>query len=216
MANAESSFSGPIIGIFWIMIAGSVVVAGIVFGLGIYFVYKYRETNDVERNRVKNEGNFEKLWIGFAIILIVIVVVISTPTLYAIYEPSNTNNAVVIDVTGHQWYWSAVIPSQNISNYCGSYFPNQTSCTLALNSTGQVPPTESITQKVGQLYEFNITSSDVNHAVFVYDLAIKVDAIPGQFNTRFFTITQTGTYVVTCAEYCGTAHYDMQFLINAV
>ena len=61
----------------------------------------------------------------------------------------------------------------------------------------------------------NITSGDVAHSFFVYDLAIKVDAIPGQMNVRYFKITDPGTYIVTCAEYCGVNHYTMQFALDA-
>lgn len=221
IANAESSFSGPVLALFWVTVAGSIVVGGFVFVLGLYFVYKYRESNNVTRNRVKNEGKYEKIWISVAIILVVILVIISTPTLYAIYEPSNTSGATVIDIQAHRFGWNVQIPTENITSWCGNFNPRISNTSCSLQTTGNdpnhltVPSQDHITLQVGKYYELNLTSYDVNHAFFAYDLAIKVDAIPGQFNTRFFTITQPGKYVVTCAEYCGTNHYQMQFDIIA-
>ena len=199
-ANAESNYSGPILDLFWITVAGSVVVGGLVFGLTIYFLVKYNEKSDTKRKRVVNEGKYEKIWVSFAIILVFILVVISTPVLYSIAYPaqSTTQGAVVIDVQAQRWSWNVAIPSENITK------------------KGMTDPTtDTIPLKVGQEYELNITSIDVAHSFFVYDLAIKVDAIPGQMNTRFFKITDPGTYIVTCAEYCGVNHYTMQFALVA-
>ena len=221
LGAAESNMSGPIIDLFWITVAGSVVVGGFVFVLMIYFIYKYRENTTTRRNRVKNEAKYEKIWLAFAIGLVVILVAISTPVLYSIEYPANTNNAILIDVQASRFSWTVTIPSENITNYCGNNFSN-TSCMLQTGAPGNnpnaltIPPTGNITLKVGQQYELNISSTDVNHSFFAYDLAIKVDAIPGQFNYRYFSIINPGTYVVTCAEFCGINHYEMQFYIIAV
>ena len=199
VANAESNYSGPVLALFWITTAGSVVVGGFVFILGGYYLYKYRESNtSVKRDKVVNESKYEKLWLSFAILLVVVLVVISTPVLYSIEAPTQTAGATVIDVEAHQWYWNVDIPAYNVS---------QTS----LRTTS-----EQVTLYTNTLYELNITSKDVAHSFFVYDLAIKVDAIPGQANTRFFKINDPGNYVVTCAEYCGVLHYSMQFTLHVV
>lgn len=215
MANAVSNMTGPIDQLFWITVAGSIAVGGFVFCLMIYFLYKYKENSKSVRNHVKNELRFEKLWLGFAIVLIVILVVVSTPVLYSIEYPANTSGATVINVEAHQWYWNVTIPSENLTTYCNGNTVNRNSCNLFIASNGSIPSTDSINLKVGKEYELNITSGDVDHSFFVYDLSIKVDAIPGQANTRFFSISNAGTYVVTCAEFCGVNHYQMQFDIIA-
>ena len=198
IANAESNYSGPVLELFWITVAGSVIVGGLVFVLGAYFLYKYRENNNVKRDSKVNEAKFEKIWLGFAIVLIFILVVISTPVLYSIEYPAQTANPVMVNVQAQRWSWSVEVPQYNI-----------TANSLASDK-------QSITLYTNTLYELNITSRDVAHSFFVYDLAIKVDAIPGQANTRFVKITQTGDYIVTCAEYCGLNHYAMQFTIKVV
>lgn len=223
LGNAESNMSGPIIDLFWITVAGSVVVGGFVFILMIYFIYKYRENTKSVRNRVKDETKFEKAWLGFAILLVVILVVISTPVLYSIEYPATTQGAITIDVQAQRFSWTIAIPSQNITTYCGNVLnaTTQKSCNMQTTNPAnpnllKIGPTDHITLKTHQQYLLNISSVDVDHSFFAYDLAIKVDAIPGQFNMRYFSILNAGTYVVTCAEFCGVNHYQMQFDIIAV
>ena len=204
LAGAESNYSGEVITLFWITTLGSVFVGALVFGLLIYFLYKYRETTSTPRNRVTNEGKYEKIWISFAVLLVVILVVLSTPILLSIDNP-NYSNAIEVDVRAHQWYWDYRFPDQNI-NYTSLY----------TNTDGSIPASSNITLKVGQWYKLNLTSTDVAHSFFSFDLGFKIDAIPGQVNIKYFKVTDPGTYIVTCAEYCGINHYQMQFKILAI
>ena len=212
-ANAlASNFTGPVGELFWITVAGSIVVGGFVFILMIYFIYKYRESTSTPRNHVASEAKYEKIWLVVAIVLIVILVVISTPVLYQFDAPSQTQGAVVINVTAHRFGWNVTIPAQIVNSF------NQSRVTGDFETTvgASVPLSHNITLQTGRLYELNITSVDVDHSFFAPNLDIKLDAIPGQYNNMFFSIVDAGTYLVTCAEYCGTFHYSMQFYIIAV
>jgi heme/copper-type cytochrome/quinol oxidase subunit 2 len=165
-----------------------------------YFVYKYRENKEFTRKKVANESKFEMLWISFAILLSIILIVASTPILLNIQEPSDTAGAVEIKVKAQRFSWSVEIPENNVSLKTLASIDGQT-----LNLT------------VNQLYMLNLTASenDVIHSFFSYDLSFKIDAVPGHFNIRYFKITDPGTYIVTCAEFCGVNHYTMQFKIVA-
>jgi cytochrome c oxidase subunit 2 len=46
-------------------------------------------------------------------------------------------------------------------------------------------------------------------------LAGKIDAIPGHENTIRIQADRPGTYRGVCAEFCGSAHTDMRFTIEA-
>ena len=54
-----------------------------------------------------------------------------------------------------------------------------------------------------------ITSRDVLHAFYVPAFRVKMDAVPGRYSQTWFEATQTGTFPIFCAEYCGTAHSMM-------
>jgi cytochrome c oxidase subunit 2 len=55
----------------------------------------------------------------------------------------------------------------------------------------------------------SVTSTDWLHAVHVPALGLKQDAMPGQHNLIQTRVTETGTYQLYCAEYCGSGHSQM-------
>jgi cytochrome c oxidase subunit 2 len=60
---------------------------------------------------------------------------------------------------------------------------------------------------------FDVTSTDVNHGVGIYDpggrLIGSVQAMPGYHNQLDLVLDQRGTYVIACLEYCGIGHHRM-------
>ena len=63
---------------------------------------------------------------------------------------------------------------------------------------------------VGKPVRFVMTSEDVLHDFFVPDMRVKHDIVPGRYTEVWFTPTLLGLHTVTCAEYCGKGHSDMQ------
>jgi cytochrome c oxidase subunit II len=62
---------------------------------------------------------------------------------------------------------------------------------------------------VGRPVQFNVTSLDVIHSFWAYQLGVKADANPGVNNVAFTTATHTGQFTVRCAELCGLWHGAM-------
>lgn len=60
---------------------------------------------------------------------------------------------------------------------------------------------------------FDVTSVDVNHGFGVYDpdghLLGSVQAMPGYHNQLELDLSQPGTYLISCLEFCGVDHTDM-------
>jgi len=54
-----------------------------------------------------------------------------------------------------------------------------------------------------------IDSVDVLHSLFIPAFRVKMDAVPGRYTDLWFHATETGTFTIECAEYCGTSHSDM-------
>jgi cytochrome c oxidase subunit 2 len=61
----------------------------------------------------------------------------------------------------------------------------------------------------GQPVQFNVTSLDVIHDFWAYQLGVKADANPGINNVAYVTALHTGPFVVRCAELCGIWHGAM-------
>ena len=62
---------------------------------------------------------------------------------------------------------------------------------------------------VGEPVQFNVTSIDVIHSFWAYQLGVKADANPGVNNVAFTTATHLGQVTVRCAELCGLWHGAM-------
>jgi cytochrome c oxidase subunit 2 len=54
-----------------------------------------------------------------------------------------------------------------------------------------------------------MTSEDVLHSFYIPNFRVKQDVVPGRYTTLWFQATQTGTFHLFCAEYCGTKHSGM-------
>jgi cytochrome c oxidase subunit 2 len=56
------------------------------------------------------------------------------------------------------------------------------------------------------LVEFHVTSLDVIHSFWAYQLAVKADANPGVDNVAYVTTKQPLMFNIRCAELCGVWH----------
>jgi cytochrome c oxidase subunit 2 len=99
--------------------------------------------------------------------------------------PPESANATEIDVRAFQWGWNFTYAEEGVSS--GN--------TLAL------PANETV--------YLHIHSDEVLHAVHVPALGLKQDAFPGHYNTILTNATETGTYQLYCAEFCGAGHSAM-------
>lgn len=68
----------------------------------------------------------------------------------------------------------------------------------------------------GKLVRLRMQSTDVIHSYWVSDLTGKTDTVPGYDNYTWFKVGQPGKWRGECAELCGTGHYTMQILVQAM
>jgi cytochrome c oxidase subunit 2 len=93
-----------------------------------------------------------------------------------------SGKALQVQVIGQQWAWTFRYPG-----YGG------------FETTHLVLP-------VGSLVEFHVTSLDVIHSFWAYELGVKADAVPGADNVAFVTPRTLETFSIRCAEVCGLWH----------
>ena len=70
----------------------------------------------------------------------------------------------------------------------------------------------------GQTIEMHVTSLDVIHSFWAYQLGVKADANPGVDNVAYVTPTRAGPFDVRCAELCGIWHgymFDQGEVVSA-
>jgi cytochrome c oxidase subunit 2 len=62
---------------------------------------------------------------------------------------------------------------------------------------------------VGINIKLVMASEDVIHDFFVPAFRVKMDVVPGHYNTMWFRPTKSGHYQFFCSQYCGTNHAVM-------
>lgn len=60
-----------------------------------------------------------------------------------------------------------------------------------------------------------MSSGDVIHSIWIPELHGKIDMIPGRSNSLVIIADQPGEYRGQCAEFCGTQHAKMHFIVVA-
>ena len=103
----------------------------------------------------------------------------------ALAKPADAASALQVQVIGQQWLWTFRYPS-----YGGV-------------------ETNVLALPVGREVELHVTSLDVAHSFWAYELAVKADAIPGSDNVAYIKALRTGSFQVRCAELCGLWHGHM-------
>jgi cytochrome c oxidase subunit II len=104
-------------------------------------------------------------------------------------------DAVNIQVTGHQWWWSV------------KYISGPVSETFETANEIHVP--------VGRPVVVQLNAEDVIHSVWIPSLTGKRDLIPGRTATIAFRADRPGIYRGQCAEFCGFQHAFMAFEVHA-
>ena len=66
--------------------------------------------------------------------------------------------------------------------------------------------TAELVLPVNREIEFHVTSLDVIHSFWAYELGVKADANPGVDNVAYVKAKTTGDFQIRCAELCGLWH----------
>lgn len=86
---------------------------------------------------------------------------------------------------------------------------NKTYQVFAVAQMWQFQPTE-IYIPVGSEVDFYLTSKDVVHGFNIADKNVNMMAIYGNINKTTVKFEKPGIYYITCHEYCGIGHQNMQ------
>lgn len=63
---------------------------------------------------------------------------------------------------------------------------------------------------VGSTVDFYLTSKDVVHGFHIYEKNVNLMAVYGGINKTTVVFDKPGVYKITCHEYCGIGHHNMQ------
>ncbi len=188
--NPSSDPSHLINRIWWIMFWMSVAIEGLVGGIVIISLIRFRrKAGDPDPKQISGNTRIEIAWTIAPAMILVVLLVLTLTTMINVSEPSGTKMAVT--VTGHQWWWEFDYQGMNILTGNELHIP------------------------VGEPVHLDLRSADVIHSFWVPSLQGKRDAIPGHNNTLWLSADKAGTYRGECTEFCGPEHANMNFIVVA-
>lgn len=176
----------------------AVPIAVLVEAVLLYAIWRFANNDDP--TPTPENRKLELAWtLATALVLVFVGVasyqVLAQPDVTAAAAgPDAPEDALQVEMTAHQWYWSVEYPEQNAS----------------------MGPADPIVLPADTTIRIGITSADVIHSFHAPRLGLKQDAIPGQRNVLVTRITEPGEYRLYCAEYCGQGHAYMQATIEVV
>jgi len=208
-------------------------VTGVVFVLTqillFWFAYKYQESDDRKAFYFPHNNKLELLWTTVPAIFLTVLVVFGLKFWFKITSDA-PKNAIVVEVTGHQFAWEfrypgtdGVLGKKNYKlttskNNLGVDFDDPASKDdIHVNTTMHIP--------VGVPVKMVIGSQDVIHDVGLPHFRLKMDAVPGIPTTQWFTPKYTTaemkerthnpnfTYEIACDQLCGSNHFAMRGVI---
>jgi cytochrome c oxidase subunit II len=151
------------------------------------------ESNDSDREKRLLRTVTASVFVTGAILFVLLVA--SFLVGRAIYSGADRSNALVIEVTGRQWWWDVRYHSST---------PSQ-----------MVTTANEIHIPVGRPVVLRLGSGDVIHSFWVPNLHGKMDMIPGRTQELSLQADRPGVYRGQCAEYCGHQHAHMALTVVA-
>ncbi len=178
----------------------AVMAAPVTLFVLIYFgyaliVWRHREGDDEDGPPLHGNSRIQATWITLTSVIVLALFVFGTVELVTVQGAGAGEGAspiwkpggapLQVQVIAQQWRFTYRYPQ-----YGG------------FETTDLVLP-------VGQWVEFHVTSIDVIHSFWAYQLGVKADANPGVDNVAYTKINHSGKITVRCAELCGLWHGAM-------
>ncbi|MDQ2812226.1 MAG: cytochrome c oxidase subunit II [Actinomycetota bacterium] len=172
----------------------------VLLGVLIYFGYaltfwRAKDGDETDGPPIHGNTKVQLTWIAVTTTIVLALAVFGTVELVTvqgagagegpqpIWKP--TVGVLQVQVIGQQWAWTYRYPQ------FGGF------------------ETTQLELPVNKPVQFNVTSLDVIHDFWAYQLGVKADANPGVNNVAYTTATHTGSFTVRCAELCGLWHGEM-------
>ncbi|MEJ2009169.1 MAG: cytochrome c oxidase subunit II [Acidobacteriota bacterium] len=176
----------------WIVAIVAMAILLLVTALVLYAAFKFRRRpSGFEPRQVFGNSRLEKTWTIGALVVVAFLFVVTVRTMRSSDRTPPPGEQPNLVVTAHQWWWEARYPQSGVVTANEIHIP------------------------VGRAWLVQLKSADVIHDWWVPDLGRKIDAIPGHPNHFWIQADKPGTYLGTCAEYCGAGHAWMRIRVIA-
>jgi cytochrome c oxidase subunit 2 len=191
--NPNSPQALAISNLFILVLIIGMVVLAIVTGLVIYTSVRYRSRpGEGEPPQIFGNRTLEIAWTAAPALLLAVLLAFTIYTMQiadpAVLAGQEQPDLVII---AHQWWWEVHYPKVGVTTANEIHIP------------------------AGTRLLTRIESADVIHDFWVPQLGRKMDAVPGHPNHIWLEADTPGTYLGSCAEYCGLEHAWMRIRVIA-
>lgn len=201
--------SGLYLPIFLIAVVIFVLIEGLLLFLALRF--RKRSSGDDLPTQTHGNNTLEVVWTAIPMAIVFILFLVSTNVLMNDVQATSEEHGAVVDVQAFRFGW--IFDYQDPGSYdpeAGDYEP--VGITVSGGGREGAP---TMVLPVGEPVLIRLTAADVIHSWYVPSFFFKRDAIPGRVNEFELTIEKPGVYGGQCAEFCGLAHGDMYFSVDA-
>ena len=182
--------AGAITGLFSVVLVICAIILAIVCGLVGYCVWRGRAKPDApDPGQIFGHRKLEITWTAIPFAIVVFIFGLTARVMSSSDPPKNREPDLI--VTARQWWWDACYPAEGVRAANEIHIPT------------------------GKPLLVRLESADVIHDFWVPQLSRKIHAVPGHPNEIWLEADQAGTYQGACAEFCGTQHAWMRFLVIA-
>jgi cytochrome c oxidase subunit 2 len=185
---------------FWILLAIFIIVLITLF-VSLSRGHRGIEQEPLEQTHQPSEATEQRLTrtvsaaTGITVIILFILLIVSIGTGKEISDLGGKQNAMIVEVTGNQWWWNI------------RYLSNNASEIFTTANEIHIP--------VGRPVMIRGMSQDVIHSFWVPNLHGKRDLIPSRVTTEWIEADRPGRFRGQCAEFCGMQHAHMALWVVA-
>jgi cytochrome c oxidase subunit II len=202
------------------------IITLFVLGLLLWVMARYRRKANPVASKTSHNTFIEIVWTLLPVLILIGVSIPSISLLAAQFKPAG-KDAVVVKVTGHQWYWSYEYPDHgdfSFDSYMlkdkGGRDPLSDKERARTDADGPhlLAADNRLVVPVDTEIKVIVTSDDVIHAFAVPAFWTKMDAVPGRLNELTFKVMagKEGVYFGQCSELCGARHGFMPIAVEVV
>ena len=184
-----------------------------VLGLMLFAMVWFRRARNPVASKTSHNTLIEIVWTLAPVLILIGIAIPSIDLLAKQFKPA-PKDAVLIKVTGYQWYWGYEYPDNGIGEYVSNMLPDDKA--KARGEPRLLAADNRLVLPVGTPIKLIITGADVIHSFSVPAFWVKEDAVPGRLNERTFTVDKEGVYYGVCSELCGDRHGFMPIAVEVV
>ncbi len=176
----------------------SAICTPIMLGIWVYFIYaisvfRRRPADAGDGPPDRGSSRVQLIWLGVTGAVVLFLAIWGSVVLLSSADAAGGGQGpsplvtpsgpkVQVQVIGQQWQFTYRYPQ----------FGNFETARLVLPGSSTI--------------EFHVTSLDVTHSFWAYQLGVKVDAVPGADNIAFVRTKGVSSFDIRCAELCGLWH----------